>query len=249
VRKPKAEEHEAGMERWLLTYADMITLLLALFILLFSIASTHKPTFGQVAASIRQALTQPNGGVGLPLDLRPRGPGPIGPGPRPFQGTGSTPQRPSPIAPNMGALVKAIRDAGIMLHVRVVQANTGVSIRLQDDVLFDTGTADLKPEAAPILAKVSAFLVTLHGYTIRVEGYTDSRPIQTPQFPSNWELSAARSLAVLHALVANGVDAASLASGGNGPNNPVATNATPDGQSENRRVELVVTHVVEQVAP
>jgi len=249
-RRRKAEPEHENNERWLLTYADMITLLLALFILLFSIASTHKPMFGQVAASIRSAMAEPNGGaVSLPFDMQPRGAGPIGPGPRPFQGYGAALHAAPTMAPATASLVHAIRNAGLQLNMRVVQANTGVAIRLQTDVLFDTGTAQLKPAAAPVLGKVAAFLVTLRGYKVRVEGYTDSRPIVTPLFPSNWELSSARSLAVLHALVADGVDASILTAGGNGANNPVATNLTPDGQAANRRVEIVVTHVVEQVAP
>jgi len=187
--------------------------------------------------------------IALPFAMQPRGAGPIGPGPRPFQGYGAAPRPAPPIATDSNALVQRIRNAGLQLNVRVVQANTGVAIRLQTDVLFDTGTADLKPAAAPVLEKVAGLLASLHGYTIRIEGYTDSRPIVTPQFPSNWELSAARSLAVLHALVADGVDASMLAAGGNGPNNPVATNLTPEGQASNRRVEIVVTHIVLQVAP
>jgi chemotaxis protein MotB len=252
-RRHKAHEEHENNERWLLTYADMITLLLALFILLFSIASTHKPMFGQVAASIRNAMAEPNGGaVALPFDLQPRGAGPIGLGPRPLQGYGAE-MRPAPVAPpvpeNTKALEHAIRNAGLQLNVRVVQANTGVAIRLQTDVLFDTGTAELTTAAQPVLGKVAEFLETLRGYTVRVEGYTDSRPIQTPQFPSNWELSSGRALAVLHALVADGVDASILTAGGNGVNNPVASNLTPTGQAANRRVEIVITHVVERVAP
>lgn len=237
-----------GMERWLLTYADMITLLLALFILLFSIATTHTPQFGQVASSVRKAFSAPSGASRV--DIRHRGPGPLGPGPRPLQS--ELPPAPVKLAQDtipQGKLVQALRDAGLQLHVHVVQANTGILIRLKDDVFFDTGTADIRPEALPVLQKLAAFLMSLQGYTAAVQGYTDSRPIFTPQFPSNWELSSARALSVVHALIDDGVDASMLSVGGNAENRPVATNGTPEGQAENRRVEVVIGRVVETVGP
>lgn len=246
-----SEPETTGMMRWLLTYADMITLLLALFILLYSMAQMNVSRFRLAAQSVRTAL----GASPMPAAVQaPPSPGspsstPIGPGPKPLRS--ASPPRPAEqqAAQQMSALVQAIKKEGLEHNVHLLQANAGIVIRLQDDILFDTGTAALLPGAEPVVRKVASLLSQLRGFVVSVEGFTDSRPIATPDFPSNWELSTARALSVLHALVRAGVDPSMMSATGYGEYRPVAPNATAEGRAQNRRVEIVVRRVVGPVTP
>lgn len=238
----ESSPESAGMMRWLLTYADMITLLLALFILLYSMSQTDVAKFKAAAESVRAALGAPPQRV---LVLPPSGgasPSPIGRGPKPLEG--SPPPRPSP---DLAQFLQAVRREGFMQNMHVLEANAGVVIRLQDDVLFETGRADLRPDALPIIARVAALLRDLQGYNVRVEGHTDDRPIATPEFPSNWELSVARALSVVRALIADGINPRELSAAGYGEYHPIASNATSEGRARNRRVEIVISRVVEKL--
>jgi chemotaxis protein MotB len=246
-----AEPETTSMMRWLLTYADMITLLLALFILLYSISQINVSRFRMAAESVRTTLGASPMPAAVPSPPSPGSPSstPIGPGPKPMQS--ASPPRPveQRQAEQMTSLVKAIQKEGLQHDVHMLQANAGIVIRLQDDFLFDTGTATLLPGAAPVITKVAGLLEHLTGFVVSVEGFTDSQPIATPQFPSNWELSSARALSVLHALVAAGVDPSMLSATGYGEYRPVAPNATEGGRAQNRRVEIVVRRVVGSVTP
>ncbi|MHB8733302.1 MAG: flagellar motor protein MotB [bacterium] len=239
---------EGNGERWLLTYADMITLLLALFVLLFSMSQTDVQRFKAAMDSVQSALgrtpppsPRPIAAPAPPAPAR----GPMGPGPKPF--TSAAP--PHPIEDQMAAFTEAIRKQGLEHDVHVLRANSGVIIRLQDDILFNTGEAALRPGAAPVIDRVVALLAQLTGYSVTVEGFTDTRPIATPEFPSNWELSAARALSVLHALVAAGIDPEILSASGFGEYHAVAPETTEEGRAQNRRVEIVVSRLVEKVGP
>lgn len=240
--QPQETSETAGMMRWLLTYVDMITLLLALFILLYSMSQTDVAKFKAAAESVRAALGGPQQRV---MILPPSGgatPRPIGKGPRPLEG--SPPSRP---VYDVTQVLEALRRQGIQQNLHVLEANAGVVIRLQDDVLFETGKADLRADAVPIIGRIASLLAQLRGYTVRVEGHTDNRPIATPEFPSNWELSTARALSVVRALIADGIDPHMLSAAGDGEFHPIETNDTPEGQAHNRRVEVVISRVVERV--
>ena len=257
-RRGGGEEHDAGMERWLLTYADMITLLLALFIVLWSISSVNISKFEQLKASLHQAL---NGKVIAGSSALLSG------GPAVLVPQGSQTPTINPVAPvNIRATILSqiasslkrqdtqnLKRVEKQVHAYVTKH--GLSGRLQtsiderglvirvltDDLLFDPGQATLKPQAAPLLEHV-ARLLTAHGLTnpIRVEGNTDSVPISTAQFHSNWQLSTARATAVLSFLLAHGVQAHRLSVAGYADQRPIATNTTAAGRSLNRRVDVVV---------
>jgi chemotaxis protein MotB len=220
----------------------MITLLLALFILLYSMSQTDVARFKAAAESVRAALGVPQQRVVI---LPPSGgatPRPIGKGPRPLEG--SPPPRPTS---NVNQFLEAIQHQGLQQNLHILEANAGVVIRLQDDVLFETGRAALRTDALPVISRVAFLLRQLRGYSVRIEGHTDDQPISTPEFPSNWELSTARALSVARALIADGVDPRVLSAAGYGEFHPIATNATPEGRARNRRVEVVISRVVEQV--
>ncbi len=150
---------------------------------------------------------------------------------------------------NADAFVKAIKAEGMEQKVRVLETGKGVVIRFRDDVLFESGSAELRPEAAPVIRRIADVLRSLEAYQLLVEGYADTQPISTARFPSNWELSAARALSVVRAFIATGVRPEDLAAIGYGEYHPVASNDTPAGRAENRRVEIVVSRIPERSGP
>jgi chemotaxis protein MotB len=145
---------------------------------------------------------------------------------------------------------KRMIDAG---HLKVTTRHGRVVLQLRNDVLFDTGEAEVKPAGKAALAEVAGTLRTVGAKRFQVAGHTDPLPITTDkkkEFPTNWELSSARAIAVVKLLTAQGVDPSTLSAAGYGPYDPVASNATPDGMAKNRRIEItLVPNVTELVAP
>jgi chemotaxis protein MotB len=116
-------------------------------------------------------------------------------------------------------------------------------LQLHNEVLFDTGESEVKPAGKAALGEVAAALRGVGGKRFQVAGHTDNEPVTAAtkkKFATNWELSTARAIAVVKILVADGVDASVLSAAGYGPYDPIASNATPDGQSKNRRTEIVL---------
>jgi chemotaxis protein MotB len=135
---------------------------------------------------------------------------------------------------------KRMIDAG---HLKVTTRHGRIVLELHNDVLFATGEADLKPDGKQAIGEVAA---TLRGVSLKrfqVAGHTDSEPITTETkktYPTNWELSSARAISVVKLLVTDGVEPGVLSAAGYGPYDPVASNATPDGQAKNRRIEITL---------
>jgi chemotaxis protein MotB len=141
---------------------------------------------------------------------------------------------------------KKMIDAG---HLKVTTRHGRVVLQLHNDVLFDTGESEVKPDGKVAIEEVAATLRGVGGKRFQVAGHTDNQPIITEkkkQFPTNWELSAARAISVVKILLAKGVDAGMLSAAGYAAYDPVASNGTPDGQAKNRRIEItLVPHVSE----
>jgi len=262
-------EHAGGDERWLLTYADMITLLMALFMVLFSISSVNISKYQVLQRALQKAFIGGvlDGGKGIQTGEPTR-----------IQGIQSaTPSQQvmggaqilshnllgnlAPSTPKSRAAAKAAaakeqsnleslqqriqkyaHDHGFAKDIATSIDQRGLVIRLlTDKVLFDSGFATLKPQANPILTAVSALLVkTEFSNPIRVEGNTDNVPISGGPFPTNWELSAARAAAVLEFFVEHQVPASRLSLSGYADQNPIAPNSTAAGRALNRRVDVVV---------
>jgi chemotaxis protein MotB len=249
--------HDGGDERWLLTYADMITLLMALFIVMWAISSTNITKFRELKQSLHQAFSGKI--IAGNHSILTGGPQIMEEGNQGRQSGGQTLVDPAQ------AMSRAIAQAGqrneqeSLVHLQQ-QIQTyakahgfsklistkiderGLVVRLlTDDVLFDSGQADLHPEALPLLDKI-AQLLRSSGIVnpVRVEGNTDNQPIHSFEFRSNWELSTARADAVLEVLLANRVPPSRLSVAGYADQNPISTNSTDEGRSRNRRVELVV---------
>ncbi len=144
---------------------------------------------------------------------------------------------------------KHMIDAG---HLKVTTRHGRVVLQLHNDVLFDTGEAEVKPDGKTALAEIAATLRTVGAKRFQVAGHTDTQPITTDkkkEFPTNWELSTARAIAVVKFLVDKGVDPSQLSAAGYGPYDPVSPNSTPDSMAKNRRIEItLVPNVADLVA-
>ncbi len=248
----------AGMERWLLTYADMITLLMALFIVMWAISAVNIGKFNELKASLRAAFSgkifdrsEPHVLTGERSVLNPEGAqvSPIEQIPSALQAVTDALRETATDQQdleNLRWLKRQIdayaRSHGFAGRIRTSIDERGLAVRLlTDEVLFDTGKAVLKRRSLPLLAHIARLLVSRDiENPVRVEGNTDNVPISTPEFPSNWELSTARATAVLAKLLAHGVPPSRLSVAGYADQRPVASNATAAGRRLNRRVELVV---------
>jgi chemotaxis protein MotB len=141
---------------------------------------------------------------------------------------------------DLQAKFKRMIDAG---HLKVTTRHGRAVLQLRNDVLFATGEAEVKPDGKQAITEVASTLRQVGSKRFQVAGHTDSAPITTDkkkEFPSNWELSAARAIAVVKLLVAQGVDPGMLSAAGYGPYDPIASNATPEGEAKNRRIEITL---------
>lgn len=248
--KPKQEDHGGGMERWLLTYADLITLLMAFFIIMYAMSTVDAAKYAAIAESLKVALGgEPAGATIIPTVMT---------GGKTKDKNNLKEAKPAAI-PNLKQLknyrdakeqrefaemIKKIQDytknKGIASSLEAKEDARGVVINLSDKVLFGIGKADLSPAAMVILDDLAKILFSSSKH-IKVEGHTDNIPISNAEFPSNWHLSTARATNVIIYWINRYPQAASkLSAAGYGEHRPVATNGSPWGRSKNRRVEIVV---------
>ncbi|MFN8224923.1 MAG: flagellar motor protein MotB [Gaiellales bacterium] len=256
--------HDGPDERWLLTYADMITLLMALFIVMWSMSSVNISKFAALKASLTQAFNGKLSEGGQDVlngaqSVFPAQQGIVGsvvPEPvstiDPVSVTKQIVEQQSADADqadleNLARVKHELdewsRKHGLNSRVESKIDERGLVIRvLTDDLLFDSGSDVVRPEATPLIAKIAELLRNTSRVPnpVRVEGNTDNLPISTPEFASNWELSTRRATAVLQKLLGGGMDPKRLAAIGYADQRPVASNTSASGRSLNRRVELVV---------
>jgi chemotaxis protein MotB len=221
ARKKKKEEHE-NLERWLVSYADFITLLFAFFVVMYSISSVNEGKFRVLSQSIVAAFN-PSSYSARKIEVGP---------------TAST----SSSSPSQIKEVALLKEAFGELHkdkVSVFQDGRGVVVRMSNAFVFPSGSSEILPEAADSLEQIAKVLVPLPN-SIRVEGHTDDVPINTALFPSNWELSAARAINIVKLLTRMGVEPSRQEAVGYGEYRPIASNDSPEGQGMNRRVEVVI---------
>jgi chemotaxis protein MotB len=216
----------AGMMRWLLTYADLITLLLAFFVILYAASRINTARFLVLSRALRIAFN----GEPAVVKLGNAPPSQIIPKPLP------TLQSLQQLQQEIQQIIE--RDQ-LQNEVSVATTPEGVVIVFLQPVLFNLGSAVLLPQGQKVLLDVAKVLDTVPN-AIDVRGYTDDLPIDTAQYPSNWELSAARALTVLHFLIdRGGVSPTRLVATAYGQYHPFAANG-PHGNPENRRVEIVI---------
>lgn len=252
-RKKVEEEESGGMERWLITYADLITLLMVFFVLLYSMSQVNAQKFAAVANSLSLVLTGqamstlstqgPSMVEGLSGQMLPEGPGTIP------DNQGQLDEVKRMIAEFIKTEDSAAGEAqpgGATSTTRlsdsliVYEQERGLVISFKDTMLFPSGSDELTPRAQQIIGQIGGALRKLPNF-IRVEGHTDNRPIRTTKFPSNWELSVLRASNVVHVLHENaGIPADRLSIIGYGEHRPLVANDNDEGRAMNRRVDIVI---------
>lgn len=251
ARKKKHIEDAHPDERWLLTYADMLTLLCAVFIVMYAISSVNVSKAENLRKSLESAFsgavftggqTIKETGAQTEVDKLSSAPAPslqaaFAPN-NPQQSASAAAEQESLLDLKMMIEAEARRQ-GIASKVETELRPDGLLVRMKTDgVFFDPGQATLKPSAEPLVRRFAQLLRADGRHAVQVSGHTDSMPINGPQFPSNWELSTARASAMVRALIRRNVAPARLTATGRAFHDPVATNATAKGRAANRRVEL-----------
>ena len=269
ARKKKHPEH-VNHERWLVSYADFITLLFAFFTVLYATSQTDNQKMNEVMLAMRAAFNVDIFRTDMPSLGQPPRPGPpsatdsVVPLPtypghrqvpgeaRPLDDTGpsdswSHARRGEADRSSMAEiksiaaeLTKYVEDAGITDRVHITMEARGLVITLAEAGFFESGDATVRPESYPILEAIGRVL-SHYKRPLRVEGHTDDRPIRTSRFPSNWELSTARAVYIVRTLVDDfAYPPDRLSASGYAHYHPVSPNTSDEGRSKNRRVDIVV---------
>lgn len=239
ARKKKHPEH-VNHERWLVSYADFITLLFAFFVVMFAVSQVDTKKLGRFTQSFQQAVgieILPSSGKGL-LAGDPNMQSEPAPPKADGKGGNGLPGELESLRTELNILKAAKKEELAKLQV-LVRKNELV-LRLADNVLFESGYAVLQEPARKVLRPVVDILKTVK-VSVRVEGHTDSVPIHSSRWSSNWELSTARSTAVVFFMLDSGIAPPRMSAAGYGQHQPIASNDTEDGRSKNRRVDLVIS--------
>ena len=250
ARRGKKEEEHENHERWLVSYADFITLLFAFFVVMYSLSSLNEGKYRIMSDSVVNAFRNIANSENPRIASNPISP--IRPSTPPPNTAGETDEARRSKAERVRNMAEEIRKVLAPLvadgQVRVTEGAFGITVEINASVLFAPGYAQLGPDAIRALRAVAQVLAGAE-FPITVEGHTDVTPIATTMFPSNWELSAVRASSVVRLFVENGVLPARLTAAGYGDQRPVADNATPDGRARNRRVTILIESRVAETAP
>jgi chemotaxis protein MotB len=254
MRRRHIKEDSENRDRWLISYSDFITLLLALFVVLYAISQVNEGKYRVLANSLGSAFrSAPNRSV-VTLDM-----------PAPIVNLGATSpdvngtsdylaakkarrlveaqrrhqEKMENVAQQIASAFDSALDNGNDGRVSVSRSNLGVRVEIDASLLFAPGKAELRGDSAGVLEAMGEVLKNAD-HAIQVEGHTDDVPISTERFPSNWELSATRASTVVRLLIASGVDAGRLGATGYGETRPLESNESEEGRRRNRRVTVMV---------
>lgn len=227
ARKKKEEEHE-NHERWLVSYADFITLLFAFFVVMYSVSMINEGKLRAAADAISKAFNPIQAFTATPVKIDPK-----------F--TEDISKLVTPDVKVYEQIQQALKEMGDLGdRVTVTIEKRGIVIRVADTVLYDTGKAEIRADAIRILDKVGSILGRLDNH-IRVEGHTDNVPIKTAHYPSNWELSTDRASTIIRYFINEiSMEPSRLSAGGYAEYRPIDSNSTPEGRAKNRRVDIVI---------
>ena len=257
MSRPKHAEEPENHERWMVSYADFLTLLFAFFTCLYAISTVDAAKMGQMVASMKASFggqafsqgartiaTDSGGGISSSVLLK-------NPGVEKKSDNSAKNEQDKSAAKtvlngdaDMGRFkrtLEAMFKEEIQKNiVRIHLERRGLIITLSEKGMFDSGSIEIKPEGKTNLDALATSLMTIGNY-IRIEGHADNVPINTARFPSNWELSSARATAVLNRMIiSHGMPQELFSVSGYGEWKPVASNDTADGRARNRRVDIVI---------
>lgn len=238
ARKPLQEEHD-NPNRWLVSYADFITLLFAFFVVMYAISAVNEGKYKVLSQALGSAF-----GQAAPMP-NPHGTQRINAIPPENSVSGVVRQENTEMtsmAKNLLQILAPLVSAG---EVRVTQTSRGVSVEINASLLFAPGDAKLTPVSITALQAIARALKDQRN-NLEIDGYTDDVPIASALFPSNWELSAVRASSVAREFVADGIAEDRLRVVGYGSNKPILPNDTANGRARNRRVELVILSALPQ---
>ncbi|MBK6402835.1 MAG: flagellar motor protein MotD [Rhodocyclaceae bacterium] len=242
-RRHGDEEHE-NHERWLVSYADFITLLFAFFVVMYAVSQVNEGKYRVLSDTLSSAFRHvPGSASGAQVAINPNAPLPVAiplrrPSPSP-----KTDDKQRVKKEKMRTMAKEISEALAPLvkegQVRITEGALAITVDINASVLFAPGDAHLDTGATQALTAVARILAPAD-FPVTVEGHTDNTPISTPMFPSNWELSGMRASTVVRLFVDQGVAPRRLTATGYADQRPVDDNATTEGRGRNRRVAITI---------
>jgi len=256
VRRRHYEEDSEHRDRWLVSYSDFITLLLGFFIVMYSVSQVNEGKYRVLSNSLQDNFNQVGGPVIEQHTLEPDQKGEITRSEKAFDTEfyenhsafimGEGGYGPEAVKAEMmledisKVVISAFND--LMKDELITLNTTGewLELQIQNSILFDSGGIALTPRAKQLFKEL-AFVLKGFNHEIRIAGYTDNKPINSTLYPSNWELSAARSAAVVRLLVEYGIDPKRMSAVGYGEFQPLGDNANEDNRAKNRRVVLLVS--------
>ncbi|MCP5305685.1 MAG: flagellar motor protein MotD [Chromatiaceae bacterium] len=265
ARRRRHEEEHENLERWLVSYADFITLLFAFFVVMYAVSSVNEGKYRVLSETLNSVFSvEARSDKPIQIGERPRDPlaqkeGPLAPRQaEPVAGgrdgseeidKGAPADQAADIRERFqvdGGARRAADELTISLQeyldqglVRITRVGDRIEVEMKDRMLFGSGNAQLSHQVLPVLREMAQTLGRIPSRLL-VEGHTDNVPISTAAFPSNWELSAARAASVVHFLARAGVDPQRMSAVGLGEYRPLAENTTVEGRAANRRVTVVV---------
>jgi chemotaxis protein MotB len=221
MKRPHKHQSHDNEDRWLLTYSDLITLLLGLFVILYTISKVDAGKYAEITTALSGVFGSPRGILtGNPVAVDQPG----------------YSER-EEIARD---LEQALNPDGQQIPISVTQNERGVTVHIMEELLFASGNADIKQASLPALDTLAGVIKKLRN-DLRVEGHTDNVPISTAQFPSNWHLSVSRALNVAYYLIEkHGLKQDRVSVVGYSEYHPLVPNDSPASRSRNRRVDIVI---------
>jgi chemotaxis protein MotB len=243
-RRRQRDDETENHERWLVSYADFITLLFAFFVVMYAISQVNEGKYRVLSDTLSSAFRNiPGQSGGAQVAINPNAPAPYAIPIRKPSTALKTDENQRVKKERMRNMAREINEALAPLvkegQVRITEGALGITVDINASVLFAPGDSRLDLAAIQALATVARILAPTD-FPITVEGHTDNVPINTPQYPSNWELSGMRASSVVRLFVESGVDPRRLTATGYADHRPVDDNATPEGRSRNRRVAITI---------
>lgn len=245
-RRNHHPEEDHVDESWLIPYADILTLLLALFIVLFSMRAEDKQKMDAMMESLYKAFNtvsvfETNSGGQSPgnksITKEQQQTNPAAESEKTVGNEGNAEEQ--KLQDLMAMLQQYVDQNNLNAEISLTDMKEGIQITLKDSIIFDSGSDNIRPNFYPILDGMAEMFTTIDN-SITIEGHTDNKPIRNSKFPSNWELSGARALSVVHYMQTKSIDPVRLSFAGYGEFKPLYPNDSPANMEANRRVNIII---------